>query len=91
MQGFHAHVREGWSLFIGEWLTLKCFYRGMVLFLGRMAYPRIPPQREYWLEGKNKSVSLLILSSKSFLFYKQLLGAGELKNFREDFLAVFLF
>ena len=32
MQAFHADMKAGWSLFIGEWLTLKCFMRGWCCF-----------------------------------------------------------
>ena len=44
MQAFHADVKEGWSLFIGEWFTLKCFmgdgvvFRGIVLSLNSSTY-----------------------------------------------------
>ena len=32
MQSFHADVKEGWFLFRGEWLTLKCFMGGWCRF-----------------------------------------------------------
>ena len=34
VQAFCADVREGWSLFIGEWFTLKCFMGDGVIFRG---------------------------------------------------------
>ena len=38
MQAFHADVKKGWSLLVGEWFTLKCFKGGWCFFRG-MTYP----------------------------------------------------
>ena len=34
MQAFFEDVKEEWSLFIKEWLTLKCFIGGWCYFSG---------------------------------------------------------
>ena len=33
-QAFHADVKDGQSLFIGEWFMLKCFMGGWCCFSG---------------------------------------------------------
>ena len=44
VQAFHADVKEGWSLFIGEWFTLKYVMGGWCCIPGGMASPstRVP-------------------------------------------------
>ena len=41
----HVYVKEGWSLFIGEWFMLKCFMGDGVVFRGGGIPSHLPSTR----------------------------------------------
>ena len=45
VQAFQADVKEEWSLFIGEWFTLKCFMGDVIVVRGDGTSPHSPSAR----------------------------------------------
>ena len=57
VHAFRAGIKEGWSLFVGEWFMAKMIYEGMVLFSGEGWLP--PSTRVLRIAPKKKELIFL--------------------------------